>query len=100
MRECPFCGSTEELISEHAPYCYLYILFQNRLYRNYTSEEMKKAWNDRYERKCKMIPDKDYDFVTCTACGYEEERNLLYSVDGLQEFDGNYCPKCGCKVVN
>lgn len=94
MKECPFCGSTEELILEHPPYCYLYILYQNGLYRNYTSDEIKKAWNERYERTCHDFGGEEgtngegYDFA-CSSCGFCSD-----------VCEPNYCPNCGAKVVD
>lgn len=51
------------------------------------------------ERTCHMVQDPDYDFVTCSHCGYEEEGNLLYELGGKVIYNGNYCPNCGAKVI-
>lgn len=115
LKGCPFCGSESvrlchgdilkspiplfkcdgcnAVVSFDAPVCNIGAI-------NGDDTPSVIAWNNRHERTCQMIPDEDYDFVTCSICGYEEERNLLYPPAGLQIFDGNYCPNCGAKVIN
>lgn len=60
-----------------------------------------EAIRRRAERTCRMEQDPDYDFVRCSACGYEEESNILVAVGegGLVVYGGNYCPNCGARVV-
>lgn len=111
LKGCPFCGR-----SEHLEIVKLEDSMHPKQYKvtcditsggcggiggyRFSKQEAIEAWNNRHERTCQMIPDEDYDFVTCSNCGYEEERNLLYPPAGLQIFDGNYCPNCGAKVIN
>lgn len=106
-KPCPFCGGEYRNIKDHSQNCYLKLVVDNfRAFATdditfqHTENEMDRAWNTRYEPTCQMFPDEDYDFVTCSACGYEEERNLIYPADSLQEFDGRYCPNCGARVVD
>lgn len=65
-----------------------------------SEDDAIKAWNTRYKLTCKMEPDQDYDLVTCSNCGYEEEIHILFPSNGLQVFDGMFCPQCGAEVVD
>ena len=53
------------------------------------------------ERTCRFIDDSDGEFPPkCSACGYEPSiYECSWLGDGGYEFEGNYCPNCGAKVV-
>lgn len=110
LKPCPFCGG-EAHIAERITYggklygacCYGTLCPGSEPFPwclDY--EDAADAWNRRAERTCRMEQDPDYDFVRCSACGYEEESNVLVAVDegGLVVYGGNYCPNCGAKVVD
>lgn len=109
LKPCPCCGSSnglyvlqDEKYGEWSVFCDMCkTSFHNENHCD-TREEAVSAWNRRAERTCRMEQDPDYDFVRCSACGYEEESNVLVAVDegGLVVYGGNYCPNCGAKVVD
>ena len=51
---------------------------------------------------CRFIDDSDGEFPPkCSACGYEPSiYECSWLNDGGYEFEGNYCPNCGAKVVS
>lgn len=66
--------------------------------------ESIKAWNSRAERTCAMIPSftkpatlDDCQEFCCSACG---EYMVLQQFQGCADDVPNYCPNCGCKVVD
>ena len=112
---CPFCGGEAELITgAHRDGGYIEncacVRCKKCGARSYefhecvTPDEVQgyasETWNRRAERTCRMEQDPDYDFVRCSACGYEEESNVLVAVGegGLVVYGGNYCPNCGARV--
>ena len=109
LKPCPCCRSStglyvlqDEKYGEWSVFCDMCkTSFHNENHCD-TREEAVSAWNRRAERTCRMEQDPDYDFVRCSACGYEEESNVLVAVDegGLVVYGGNYCPNCGAKVVD
>ena len=124
LAPCPFCGYETPFIltssigdcTEEArvvcPSCHVSTTRDGQSWRvSYRGDDITRAlaigraisrWNRRAERTCRMEQDPDYDFVRCSACGYEEESNILVAVDegGLVVYGGNYCPHCGAKVVD
>lgn len=51
------------------------------------------------KRTCQMEPHPDYDLVTCSNCGYEEEKLILIPTVENASFDGKFCPNCGAEVI-
>lgn len=71
---------------------------------NFTTAErmqriIERKAEERYKRTCKMEPHPDYDLVTCSICGYEEERLILIPTVENASFDGKFCPNCGAEVI-
>lgn len=60
-----------------------------------------EVWNSRAERTCKFVSSKGSDYPpVCSACGYELGiYDCEWFEDGTYGYDGNYCPKCGARVV-
>lgn len=112
LKPCPFCGGearvntlkwvggyTATALCKNEPNCH---------YIDTWDEDEEKAigciieaWNRRAERTCRFIDDSDGEFPPkCSACGYEPSiYECSWLGDGGYEFEGNYCPNCGAKVV-
>lgn len=101
LKECPFCGGQYETIKEHPSNCYIKCLSDNFAYFcnqpgsiQHTKNEMKEAWNTRYEQTCTINSETIYAYegnpidevYKCSECGEPVS---------LQD---NYCPNCGAKV--
>lgn len=92
---CPFCGGDNVRFIEYkAGYgtvgcgdcCFEY---PDSGVTTYPKAEAIEAWNTRRERTCKRESYfNGYNLThVCTDCGY------------LSEYQWNYCPNCGAKVV-
>lgn len=104
LRECPFCGSHDEIPVHHESGCFIRMYAENvdAMYRGkpmpHSEESMKEAWNVRAERTCEMVhepPEAPYHVGKwmCSACGTWWMK-LPYDLS-----KACYCPHCGAKVV-
>ena len=59
---------------------------------------LRKALIDRDGITCEMIPHPDYDLVTCSNCGHEDDTNIVYVIGGHVEYRGKFCTECGAPV--
>lgn len=95
LKPCPFCGSYDDRPWKHEGYCYLRLWsdYQKAYYLSgksaaqglHSAEELKKAWNTRYERTAKVrLVDGTWD--TCSLCG-----------GFVREYD-IYCSQCSAKI--
>ena len=62
------------------------------------AEEALTALIDRDGITCEMIPHPDYDLVTCSNCGHEDDTNIVYVIGGHVEYRGKFCTECGAPV--
>ena len=103
LKPCPFCGGEAKVMRDKCIEVYFVgcsndkcLGFSALGWTYETAEEAIKAWNNRNERICKMIPNGDADFaatLACSVCGNVE------SVYAISSDEFNYCPHCGAKVV-
>ena len=121
LKPCPYCFGPVELgralhdYDKWGVWCPHCNPLSKAVYDS--KEEAAAAWNGRLAvdprdvamalrdgelwqrvRECEMVQDPDYDLVTCSYCGYEEERNILVAPGGIVTYDGNFCPQCGGRV--
>lgn len=103
LKPCPFCGSTDIEVEG----CVDYIVCRNcgcfgPDSKPYTFDAAIERWNTRAERTCtfsKRKDDKD-PYPTCSACGYVTDwHECVWYFDNSFEYENNYCPNCGAKVV-
>lgn len=59
---------------------------------------LRKALIERDGITCEMIPHPDYDLVTCSNCGHEDDTNIVYVIGGHVEYRGKFCTECGAPV--
>ena len=125
LKPCPFCGGEAEILtaeSMHGGYLSGIMCNDCRSRGDVydTEAEAIEAWNTRAvvditsllnqdappvtyvrERTCRFIDDSGGEFPPkCSACGYEPSiYECSWLGDGGYEFEGNYCPNCGAKVI-
>lgn len=106
LKPCPFCGSPAELLHTKAWDYFVRCTDKGCAARTRQHHENDvgavDAWNTRTERTCRFIDDSDGEFPPkCSACGYEPSiYECSWLGDGGYEYEGNYCPECGAKVVD
>lgn len=105
LKPCPFCSAEPEILSDGRRTWGLVQHNDGCLFPTYPKHEIPEsdftAWNTRAERTCHFIDDSDGEFPPkCSACDYEPSiYECSWLSDGGYEFEGNYCPNCGAKVV-
>ena len=95
LKPCPFCGGEAKIKSRYYRaidiYDYSGVCQECNASMDVkdTEAEAIEAWNTRRERTCKRESYfNGYNLThVCTDCGY------------LSEYQWNYCPNCGAKVV-
>lgn len=97
LKPCPFCGGNPDVYSWNGGgVVWVRCRSCGIDYKAYANaDEAIEAWNTRYERTCKMIPNGETDFaatLACSACGNVE------SVYAISSDEFNYCPNCGARV--
>lgn len=104
LRECPFCGSRDEIPVNHEPGCFMrmYAESVDAIYRGepkpHSSESIKAAWNTRAERTCepvkKFSDESPWPRLVCSECG----RGLHWDdiVNEVGEESAELQPYCGC----
>lgn len=100
MLNCPFCGGTD---GKHELDCYMELIGRNidALIDGadipISVERLDEAWNHRYERTCKHVPDREGSWFNCSECGFWVD---WYTGDTNEVGKINHCPGCGAKVVS
>lgn len=93
LEPCPFCGccETDDEPMHHTLDCYFTLLgLTTFLPIKFSQDELRKAWNTRYEQTCSFSEEDEYGNRYCSSCGFTSN----YIPIGVR-----YCPRCGTKVV-
>lgn len=100
LKPCPFCGGEAEVceggingrtrvygLIEHKDGCFFLADGLPTKYQHIMESEFD-AWNSRAERTCEVVKGK------CSNCGKDLPE------DPYSDYEGNYCPNCGARVMS
>ena len=100
LKPCPFCGGEAKILRDiHGVVSCSCGAVVTAKHKNDTAEAIA-AWNSRAERTCKWELEHSgtlYDKWRCSKCGYLHVESRTDG--GATDFDPNFCPNCGSKVV-